>query len=82
MSLAERIRDRRRELGWTQEELARRLGVRQSVVSRFESGMVKNPNIAMIRRLARTLAMTADQLVGMYDPDPDDALITLVGAST
>jgi transcriptional regulator with XRE-family HTH domain len=71
MPLGQRIRDRRRELGWTQEELARRLGVRQNVISRLESGTVSNPSIAMIRNLARVLGVTADYLVGMYDDDPN-----------
>jgi transcriptional regulator with XRE-family HTH domain len=74
MPIGERIKDRRRKLGWTQEELARRLGVRQNVISRLEAGIVNNPSVSMIRRLARVLGVTADHLVGMYDEEQDDAL--------
>ena len=75
MSFGKRLRDRRDELGWTQEELARRLHVRQNVISRLESGGVKSPNIVMLRRLAKILGVTTDYLVGMYDDDPDAALV-------
>lgn len=71
MPLSERIRTSRQDKGWSQEELARRLGVRQNVISRLESGAVKSPSIPMIRRLARVLGVTADYLVGMYDEEPD-----------
>lgn len=80
MSLGMRLRERRRELGWSQEELARRLHVRQNVISRLESGTVQSPNITMLRRLAQTLNVTADYLVGMYD-DLDGARPPL-GATT
>ena len=83
MPIGERIRNRRRALGWTQEELARRLGVRQNVISRLEAGVVNNPNVRMIRSLARTLQVTADWLVGMYDDEPDDStLLALAGTAT
>jgi transcriptional regulator with XRE-family HTH domain len=79
MPIGERIRTRRRELGWTQEELARRLGVRQNVISRLEAGNVNNPSVHMIRSLARILGVTADYLIGMYDDDP--ALLALTASS-
>lgn len=82
MPIGARIRARRRELGWTQEELARRLGLRQNVISRLEAGNVNNPSVQMIRSLARVLGVTADYLIGMYDDDPTDASsLAPVGAS-
>ena len=74
MSLGTRVKERRIELGWTQEELARRLGVRQNVVSRLEAGGVKTPNLVMLRTLARVLGVTTDYLVGMYDDTVHEAV--------
>lgn len=71
MSLGQRVKDRRHGLGWTQEDLALRLAVRQNVVSRLEKDGVLTPKLPMIRRLARVLGVTADYLVGMYDEDED-----------
>ncbi len=71
MSLGKRVKLRRKELRWTQDELARRLGVRQNVVSRLEADDVKSPNITNLRRLARTLGVTSDYLIGMYDGEDE-----------
>lgn len=40
--------------GITQEELAERLGTRQSAISRLESGM-SNPTVSFLRHVARAL---------------------------
>lgn len=42
------------EKGMTQEELARKIGTKQSVISRFESGRA-NPSVAFLKRLAQAL---------------------------
>lgn len=41
----------RRELGWTQKELADRIGMRQSNISRIESGL-SSPTIATLQKIA------------------------------
>lgn len=82
MTLGERIKARRRELRWTQEELARRVGVQQNVIARLESGLVQNPHIRMLRTLARVLGVTADYLIGMYDDTPAPRTATLSAYAT
>jgi putative transcription factor len=52
-----RIRDARNRKGVTQEELARRLNERQSVLSRVEAGM-QRPADDLARKLERELAIT------------------------
>jgi DNA-binding XRE family transcriptional regulator len=47
---------RRRELGWTQQELAERSGVGQAEISRIERGS-RSPTIETYSRLAAALAM-------------------------
>jgi len=42
------------EKGLTQEELAKKMGTKQSVISRFESGNA-NPSLAFLKRLAGAL---------------------------
>ena len=42
------------EKGLTQEELARKVGTKQSVISRFESGRA-NPSVACLKKLAQAL---------------------------
>lgn len=50
------VRERREELNWTQTELARRTGMRQPAVARFEAGGTV-PTIPLLERLADALGL-------------------------
>ncbi|HEV2636869.1 MAG TPA: helix-turn-helix transcriptional regulator [Actinocrinis sp.] len=50
------VRERREELQWTQTELARRAGMRQPAVARFEAGGTV-PTIPLLERLADALGL-------------------------
>lgn len=50
------VRQRREELGLTQADLARRAGLQQPAVARFEAGGTM-PTIPMLERLAKALGM-------------------------
>ena len=55
--LAEAIRARREELGWSQRQLAERAGMTQPGVARFEAGGT-TPTLALLERLAAALGLT------------------------
>ena len=55
------IRARRRELGLSQEELARRCGVSRQTVNAIENNKY-DPTLALAFRLARELGLTVDEL--------------------
>lgn len=61
-SLASAVRERRRELGVTQEELALRSGLHQRWISNVETGR-RNPSYANLRRLAASLDLRASELL-------------------
>ncbi|MBI2040413.1 helix-turn-helix transcriptional regulator [Candidatus Microgenomates bacterium] len=48
------ILDARIKKGVTQKELAQRIGTKQSVISRLESGRA-NPSVAFLKKLAQAL---------------------------
>lgn len=52
LDLANQILDLRMERGWSQSELARRVGTRQSNISRIESGLA-NPTFKFLQKLAK-----------------------------
>jgi ribosome-binding protein aMBF1 (putative translation factor) len=54
--LAEAVRLRREELGWSQRQLAERAGMSQPGVARFEAGGT-TPTIPVLERLARALGL-------------------------
>ena len=55
------IRSRRKELGLSQEELAKRCGVSRQTVNAIENNKY-DPTLALAFRLAQELGLTVDQL--------------------
>ena len=55
------IRDRRRELGLSQKELAERCGVSRQTVNAIENDKY-NPTLSLAFRLAKELQLTVDEL--------------------
>jgi transcriptional regulator with XRE-family HTH domain len=56
------VRDRRRELGLTQEQLALRSGLHQRWISNVETGR-RNPSYGSLRRLAGALGLSTSELI-------------------
>lgn len=71
LDIAERIRGMRTARGYTQERLARQLGLTPAAVSKWECGQAL-PDITVLGPLAAALGTTTDDLLG-YDPDVDEA---------
>lgn len=61
--LAEAVRGRREELGWSQRQLAERAGMTQPGVARFEAGGT-TPTIPVLERLARALGLRLTVALG------------------
>jgi HTH-type transcriptional regulator/antitoxin HipB len=55
--LAEAIRSRREELGWSQRQLAEHAGMTQPGIARFEAGGT-TPTLPLLERLAGALGLT------------------------
>jgi transcriptional regulator with XRE-family HTH domain len=67
MTLGERIAALRGHRGWSQRELARRSGVRQSLLSELERGMKTDTTGRTLVKLARALSVSTDTLLGTFD---------------
>ena len=61
--LAEAVRLRREELGWSQRQLAERAGMSQPGVARFEAGGT-TPTLPLLERLAQALGLTLNVSLG------------------
>lgn len=59
--LANRLKERRTELGLTQAELAERVGVTRKTVNTVENG-VFTPSATLAIKLARALGLSVEQL--------------------
>ena len=62
----ESIKYFRKSKGWTQEQLANMVGVKRSVISKYESDIV-SPSYDMIKKIAAALNVPIAALVGTVD---------------
>ena len=63
VEIGKRIAESRRSAGFTQEELANRLGVTPQALSKWEKG-ASSPDLEMLISLCDILGVSADYLVG------------------
>ena len=78
MTLGDRIKLTREKRGLSQNELSRRSGVRQALISELESGKKDDTTGSALRRMARVLGVSVDYLLGTFDPDSE--LLPTAGA--
>lgn len=62
--LGQRIGEMRAAFGWSQVELAKRLGVAKQTVSNWENDNIQ-PSIEMLVRLAKLFNVSTDYLLGL-----------------
>jgi transcriptional regulator with XRE-family HTH domain len=67
MSLADKVKQRREQLGMNQKQLAEASDITQGTISRIESGQVKELKSEALKRLAAALRVTVDFLVDRTD---------------
>ena len=63
ISLANRLKELRRALGWTQQDLSRASGLTRSYISRLEMGDIALPSSEKLRALAQSLGTSPDDLL-------------------
>lgn len=62
----DRLLQLRKQRGWSQPELARRIGTSGDIIGRYERGEM-TPSVQVARRIARVLDVTLDYLIGEHD---------------
>lgn len=67
--IGNRIKQRREELGLTQEELGKALQLNKSTIQRYESGKVDRIKLPILLSIAKQLNVSTDYLLGHTD-DP------------
>ena len=68
------IRQLRQEQGWTQFELALRVGVQPQAVYLWESGR-RTPQVPQLRKLGQLFAICSDEIILEPASDPPDLAI-------
>jgi transcriptional regulator with XRE-family HTH domain len=75
----QRLAERRKALGYSQEFLAEQLGIDRTTVGRWERGETA-PYPHVRPELCRVLKVTADELNALLAPDPDGSWFILASA--
>lgn len=70
MEMGERIKQRRKELGLTLEDVGKAVGVSKSTVRKWETGFIANMRRDKIPKLASVLQTTPAELMGWETPEP------------
>src|SRR5438093_2650038 len=75
VTLANRLKELRRALAWTQQDLSRASGLTRSYISRLEMGDIALPSSEKLRALAQSLGTAPDDLLQAagYIDSPSDA---------
>lgn len=77
MKIGERIRQRRKFLGLSVDELAEKLGKNRATVYRYESSDIEKLPTTVLEPLADALKTTPAYLMGWEDDKPTDSLTVL-----
>jgi len=62
--LAENIRKYRKKLKLTQEGLARKVDISYSTIIKLETGVISDPRMETLKKLAKALDISIDELAG------------------
>jgi len=73
MGLGQRLKQLRQQAGLTQKKLEERSRVPQNTISRIELESVKAISSTTLMALARALHVSTDALLGMDEPESDEA---------
>ncbi len=71
MEMAERIKERRKAMGYTQTELGEKLGLQASAIAKYENGRVENIKRSTIADMAEVLGCSPSYLMGWSDSAED-----------
>ena len=72
MSIGEIIKQRRKELGLSAEDIAKKAGVSPATIYRYESGDIRNPRSSILQPIAEVLNLDLYDLVGWSQLIIDD----------
>ena len=79
MVIGKRIKERRKELGMSAEELGRRLGKDRSTIYRYEKGDIENMPLDILEPIAKVLNTTPQYLMGWEEVQKkNDAMTDII----
>lgn len=78
MNMGDRIRELRKQRGLTQEELAAKLGLKDSAIAKYENGRVENIKRSIISNMASVLECSPAYLLCLDDDVVEPAAVDFI----
>ena len=63
--LAKRVKECRKQKGWTQQKLAEKTGLSFNTITKIEQGIGDSPTLKTLLKLSEALEVGLDELVGI-----------------
>lgn len=77
MTVGQRIKQRRKELGLSADELGKRIGKNRATVFRYENGDIEKLPIDVLKPIAEALLTTPLALMGWEDEEEQEKTATI-----
>ena len=62
--LSKRLKELRKQRGWTQQKLAEKTGLAFNTITKIEQKLAEHPNLKTLLKLAGAFKISLDELVG------------------
>jgi transcriptional regulator with XRE-family HTH domain len=62
--LAKKVKELRKQRGWTQQKLAEKAGLAFNTITKIEQALAEHPNLKTLLKLADAFGISLDELVG------------------
>ncbi|PIV39700.1 MAG: DNA-binding protein [Candidatus Omnitrophica bacterium CG02_land_8_20_14_3_00__42_8] len=62
--LSKRVKELRKQKGWTQQKLAENAGLAFNTITKIEQSLAEHPNLKTLLKLADAFGVSLDELVG------------------
>ena len=62
--LSKRLKELRKQKGWSQQKLAEKTGLSFNAVTKIEQGLAKHPTLRTLLKLSDVFEVSLDDLVG------------------
>lgn len=63
INIGENVKKYRNKLGLSQEEFARKSGVKYTTLTKIESNVIKKPSVLIMAKLAKILGVSIEDLI-------------------
>lgn len=63
INIGENIKKYRNKQGLSQEDFAKKSGVKYTTLTKIESNVIKKPSVLIMARLAKTLGVSIEKLI-------------------